>query len=519
MSINPDPTHIKISQNGDKVTITPHGLSNTTPSQDTINIQWTVNNYKHADIVIQNGELHISEMIEASGYQGVIKGQSNTTIVGRGPLIGNDYIFPMLNQDQTARLYPSGVPHLFWFHAKSGDVNDWKKLGTEVEFKNLSFRLDGVGPEITLNQQPFRSIWSFVIVTGSTAVLPSNIGTENVSHVSVKATNCHFTAQNTPYILYNNNYSNANVAIGILCYGGEHWLIDQGLNYWTEDAHSPVNCQYDIHDCTFSNLHQFGLGLEGFFTSNPNNASSYSFPTSPLFNSSTVSIYNNTFDNVGNGANIFGSLGFNILVLGSSETPYNIKGNSFLNTPANVLGFFNGIAETLPKLVSNFIIKDNNFDHISSNINGNSIWLIDLLSLYGGYYYDLLIKDNIFNGNTGYNNEFIELSVGKKCNISDNTFTGEALGAMTIGTVSLVLPVPLPVSECYITDNNLLGVSSINTKIVLGPGTSDNYVRVSHGSDVENSGYNNTIVVENEQQLNTFAGHLKLLRKLHGHVN
>ncbi len=496
--VNPDPTHIKVSNNEKKVTITPHGFSNTFPAQDTINLQWVFNNYRKADINLVQGTYHISETIEAPGYQGRIKGQgkNKTFLTGRGPLIGNDYVFPMLNADLTTRLYPSGVPQLIWFHALDDDVENWENAGVDIELKDLTISLSGVGPAIELNQQPFRSIWMYIIVTGYNAALNSMAPiNEKVSNIKADFNNVNFISNKTPYVLNNIGYTNANSAAAIIFYGGENWVPDpsgNGLRGLTEDAHSPVNTQISIKNCYFENFHQFGIATECSFYTNPNTG--YIFPTTNLFPESTISIKNNIFKNVGNGAGIAGSLGFNILILGISETKYDITDNLFDEIAANGIGLINGVAEIVPKLTSKFTIKDNTFNQINVPIAGNSVWLFDLTAFYGQYY-DVLIKDNKFNGETGYANSFIGLSSGTKTVIDDNDFNGSAKAAIEMGNTFIAPDIVLPATETVVRNNNFCDLVASVANVILGVASALNTVYVSDVSDVLDSGYMNVINV------------------------
>lgn len=520
MTTNPDPTHIKISNNEQKVTLTPNGFSTTFPAQDTINLQWVFTNYRKVDINLGQGTFHISELIEAPGYQGRIKGQgkNKTFLTGRGPLDGSNYVFPMLNSDLTERLYPTGVPHLIWFHALDSDVNDWENAGINLEIKDLTIQLQGVGPVVSLNQQPFRSIWTYIIVTGYDATLDSMMPiNEKVSNIKTNINNVNFIANKNPYALGTQYYTNSNTAAAIVFYGGEHWVAGIGLNDMTEDAHSPINAQINIQNCYFENFHQYGIGVECTFSSDPNTG--YIFPTEPSFPKSSVSIKNNTMKNVGNGAGIIGSLGVNILVLAISETDFEITDNVFDEVPANAIGLINGIAEIVPKLTADFIIKDNRFNQLNSPIAGNSFWLFDLTAFYGQFY-NVLIKDNVFNGETGYNNSFIGLSCGTGTVIDDNEFYGSAKAAIEMGNTFIAPTVVLPVTETIVKHNCFDQLSTNVANVILGVASAFNTVYVCSSDDVLDAGFGNTIIINDEicNECAHYNGPHCVRDLLHGHT-
>lgn len=492
---NPDPNYIKILSGGQKVKLTPHGFDANTPSQDTANLQWIFQNYSHSDIQLDSGTFHISETIEVAGYQGKIKGNGSdsTFLVGRGPLVNGQYEFPLLNLDLKERFFSSGVPCLFWFHALDGDVNQWQANKLSVELKDFTVRLDGVGPEITLNDQPFRSIWSLMYFTGKNALFTEQIG--NVPHIELKVKNVHFQAQEVPYVLNGDSRSNTNAAAAIVAYGSENWVEGLGLNGWTEIDHSPVNAQVEIKDSQFDGFHQFAIALESLFTSNP--GTSYTFPTNPVFPQATASIKNNRFTNIGNGAGIIGSLGFNLLFLALSEAEIEISNNDFQEMPSGGLVFLNNVAESMPKITSHVSIKDNNFDHASTSVSGSSVTLLDF-GFFLGPHYDLDINDNKFIGAQGFNKSFIEIGMGTGASIRENDFNGVASSAISIGNTASPLPPNnlLPATNCDVAENNFLDLTSSVANIVLGQGSVLNTVQVDNASDVSNSGQFNTIIVE-----------------------
>jgi hypothetical protein len=526
-SQNPDPTHIIIHDNGSRITLKPNGFSDTIPSQDYINLQWIFDNYRKADIDLQKGKYHISQTLEAPGYQGRIRGrcETKTFLIGRGPLIGDDYVFPMLNADLTARLYPSGVPHLIWFHAIEGDVDDWKNTRVDLILQNLTITLDGVGPLIDYYGQQIRTIWLLVSITGWKTVLDSAIPqTENVSNNRFVSRNVNYLAKETPYMLNGVQYNNPNVASAFKTYGGEHWVPGPtgGLNGLIEDQHSPANYQMTIDNCKFTNFHQFGIGTEANYTSNT--GIPYIFPTNPVFPHASVRIRNNHFKNVGNAAGLHDSLGFNILILGLSETLYDICDNIFDESKGGGMILLSGVAETLPDFISYFKIKNNTFNQVGSQFESNSIWLLDFLDLFypNTGYYNLWIENNTFNSKNGYDQPFINFASGKRGTVIKNTFSGTAQSAISAGNTFIAPNFPGPFTEGRFTDNNFCKLEPLVADIILGLGSANNYVEVKCGADVVDAGTHNTIVTRckgqsEKHQVKKYEGKPELSKHLTHH--
>lgn len=500
MTPNPDPTHIKVSNDGKTLKIKSNGFSNTFPAQDTINLQWAFNNYPHADYNLGSGIFHISETIEAANYQGRIqgKGKDKTFITGRGPSNGVDYVFPLLNDDLTARLYPTRVPSMIWFHAISnGNVNDWKKNGTELVFRDLTISLDGVGPEITYYDQPFRSIWFNIIVTGYNAVLPEfEPGNDEVSHTKLCIENVNFLAKRTPYMLNGIEYDNYNTASAMICYGGEYWTQIGGLNGYFDNQHSPINQQIQISNCRFKGFHQFGTGFEGTYTAPPlpPQTITYQFPTAPAFEKSRIHIHDNVYDDIGDGAGLAGSLGQNIIVLANMGTEWIIENNKFFDIQNIGVAFASGVAETLPTATSTFLIRNNLFQHAHSAIEGSSIVALDV-NFFLNQPYIIIVKKNKFVGDDGYAGNFVNLSIGTSAHVSCNEFQGDYGHAITAGN-DIQFGVPFPYFLANITENNFNSYGTHGTNIVLGDLSFNSYVEVPDASFVQNSGFDNIIVVK-----------------------
>lgn len=493
--MNPDPNHITIIDNGRVIEMTPNGFDTNQPSQDTINLQWVFDTFPNGDISLSAGTFHISTMIEAVNYQGKIEGagKDSTFLVGRGPLVDGDYVFPELNQDFKTRLYPSGVPHLIWFHPSQGAANDWVTNKVDLEIKDLTIRLDGVGPAITYFGVPVRSIWSLLIITGSNAVITEASG--NVSHVDLELKDVNLQAQEVSYTLNGNNLSNPNAAAGVLLYGGENWVPSIGLNGYTEIDHGPVNAVVDIRDCTFDLFHQFAIGVEATYTTNP--GTGYTFPDNPVFPPSAVSIRDNTFNGVGSSLGIPGSFGFNTLVLSPSETTITIKDNILNDVVSSGIGFLRGVAITIPELTSFATIKDNTINMVANPLNGAGIRLFDF-SFFAGTPLIVYAQDNILTGGTGYNKPLIEHAMGTAATFDDNKFFGEAQSGISAGNTISPLPptIPLPVVQDTIFDNDFGNLTSSIANIILGPASSYNTVTVENASDVLNQGVGNTVIVE-----------------------
>lgn len=510
MSINPDPTHIKVLAGG-KVKLDPNGFSNFFPAQDTINLQWVFNNYPRAEISLAKGTFHISETIEAPNFQGTIKGKgvTKTFLTGRGPLQGEDYVFPLLSQctlnaDLQLRLYPTDVPSLIWFHAISdGDVNHWKENGTEVILRDFTIGLDGVGPLISYYDQPFRSIWFDIITTGYIGNLASKLpSNDEVSHTKITAKNVNFVAKRTPYVLNGVTYTNANTAAAMISYGGEYWSLLGGLNGYYDDQHSPINQQVLIEECLFSGFHQFGTGFEGSFTAPPSppQTITYQFPTSPVFPQSSIILRNNTYDSIGDGAGLIGSLGQNVIVLANMGTDFKVTGNKFLNIQNVGVAFASGVAETLPTATSTFEISDNVFEQAHTTVEGSSVIMLDA-NFYLQQPYILNVEDNKFVGLNGYNGNFVELAIGTAATVTGNKFKGYYQHAVTAGNYEQ--GVTLPYFGANITNNKF---ESNGVNVVLGEGSNSCYVEVQKASDIENAGTNNTIVIEDGATCNHYTG-------------
>ena len=509
MQTNPDPAHIKISNDGKTLTFKANGFSNTFPSQDTLNLQWAFNNYPHSDYKLGSGIFHISETIEAPNYQGVIQGKGNnkTFLTGRGPRVGNDYVFPLLNDDLTARLYPTRVPSLIWFHAISnGNENDWKKNGTKLEFRDLTIGLDGVGPSITYYDQPFRSIWFNIIVTGYKAVLPVFEPTaDEVSNTKLVVNNVNFIAKATPYTLNGVQYSNYNTAAAMICYGGEYWTQIGGLNGFYDNQHSPINQQIEISDCYFKGFHQFGTGFEGTFTAPPSlpQTTVYKFPTAPAFEAAKINIHDNIYDDIGDGANLIGALGQNIIVLANMGTEFIVKDNKFLNIPNIGVAFASGVAETLPTAMSTFLIKNNKFEHTHSAIENSSIVALDV-NFYLQQPYIMTIDKNKFKGECGYAGTFVDLSIGTNAIVTNNDFKGDYGRAVTAGN-DVQGGQPLPYFMARITDNTFSnGTNGVD--VVLGDQSYQSYVEVPNASNIQNSGTGNTVVITGGGDCHKYGG-------------
>lgn len=495
-SVNPDPSYIQISNSGSKVKLKPHGFDNHIPSDDTRNFQWIFNNYPHADINLERGTYHISELVEGANYQGTISGdgQNETHIVGRGPLVDGQYVFPALDADKQARMYLPGTPWLFWFHPIDGDVNDWESTKLALKVKDLSFRLDGLGALSTLYEQPLYAVWGHILITGHNANYHEQVG--NISHVEIDFKNVTFESQFVTYDLYGQTKTHSNVAAGFLLYGGEDWRPDGVmLNHMNEIDHSPINAQIKVKDCVFKNQFQYGFGAEGLFTSNT--GLGYSFPTTNSFPNSSLTAKNNIFDNAGNGANIIGGAGYNILLLGISETDIVIKDNEFLNIPSVGIVAISGSTESMPKEITNLEITDNYFQQSATAVAGHSVFLFDLMYPFTGYF-GLNIRNNTFTGDAGYNMAFVNIGMGTGSVIRNNTFSGSGQAAIAVGNFQSPYPPYqiLPGSNIEASKNDFSQLNATVANVILGPASSTCTIKVSEATDVINNGQNNTVIVK-----------------------
>lgn len=493
--VNPDPNYIKITDSN-KIKLSPHGFDNVTPSRDTLNFQWIFNNYPHSDIELSEGTYHISECVEAANYQGTIKGkgQKKTHIVGRGPLVDGQYVFPYLNDDLKERMYPTSTPWLFWFHAVDGDVNDWESTKLDLKIKDLSFRLDGLGALVTLFEQPLYALWGFLFITGQDASYHGQLG--NVSHVEVDCKNVTFESQYVSYTLNGETKTHSNVASGFLLIGGESW-VPNGIQLFHMDEidHYPVNGQIKITDCIFKNQFQYGFGVEGLFTGDT--GMTYTWPTTNPFPKSTLTVKNNVFDNSGNGANIIGGEGFSMLMLGISDADVVIKDNDFRNIPSVGLVAISGSVESMPKQISKIEINNNKFHQSATPVAAFSIFLFDTMFYSTGY--SLLdIHHNTFTSDAGYNKAFINMAMGTSGVIKQNTFSGDAEGAISIGNFQSPYPPyqTLPAALFNASKNDFCGLNSSVANIILGPVSVQNTVTVEDASDVVNNGQYNTVIVK-----------------------
>lgn len=496
---NPDPSHIKISNSG-KVTITPYGLGST-PAPDTANLEWALNHY--SDIKLEQGTFHLDRTIEVVNFQGKIKGagKTKTFIVGRGPLNGTNYVFPYLTADLSERVYPSGVPHLIWFHTdKFTDPNDWVDNRIDLDLKDLTIRQDGIGPAISLLTQPLRSVWALLVISGSNASY--SVAGGNVASVAVSIKDVDFSAQYVPYLKDDDLVSAANAAVGVLVYGGEQWGTERDdLSGWYEIDHSPVNAQLTIKDCSFTNFHQFAWGVEGLTTNNPGGVHIY--PTDPVFPRSSVDAKNNNYINCGNGGNLIGTGGYTNLILASSDTDIKIADNQFLNNPAIGIAILSGIAEapTLNKISFPIQIKDNYFQQVGGTYSSSAIILIDVSAFSTGGP-DVTIADNEFHGENGYVQFQIMSAMGKNMVVKDNLFSGTSLGAIAISPANIFDPSgpPMPSVNMLIKDNDLDDLTAYGpAKIFIGSGANYNTIYVDSLNDVldvNGASSTNTIIVQ-----------------------
>jgi hypothetical protein len=493
---NPDPAHIEIVGNGQRVKMTPNGFDTNHPSQDTINLQWVFDNYPTSDIDLEEGTFHISNTIEAVNYQGTIggMGRDKTFIVGRGPLVDGEYVFPMLNEDLTERLYPPGVPHFIWFHPAEGDVNAWKTNNVDVSIKALTMRMDGLGPEITFFGVPVRTMHAFLIVTGSEAVINAPVG--DVSHVKFEMKDVDMQAQEVAYTLNDVERKHANAGVGVIVYGGEHWVPAPGLNGFFEIDHSPVNAIVNVRNCEFDNFHQFAVAVEASYTTNP--GTDYTFPDSPAFSPSSIIIKDNTFNRVGDSMGMPGAFGFNALILSPSETHIVIKDNILNDVPTSGIALVRGVAITIPELSSNVTIKDNTVNMIANPLNSAAIDVFDL-TFFNNSPLIVNVKDNTFVGGPGYQTPLVRHAMGTLATFHDNMFFGEAESGISVGNT--VSPLPphelLPSVQNTVSDNDFSGLSASVANIILGPASAANTVIVSDPDDVIDQGVGNMVIIDN----------------------
>lgn len=501
---NPDPSHISVNSAGTTVNVKPNGFDSLPISRDTRNLQWIFDNYPKANIKLDKGTFHVSELIEAVGYQGTIVGQgeNKTYIVGRGPLVDGVYSFPYLNQSQKDRLYPSGAPWLFWFHPADGDVNAWQTNKVALVLKDMTFSLDGLGPDLTLLGYPLRAVWGHVMVSGHNAQSLVPVG--NVSHVEVEVKNVTFEGKTVTYTMNTVNgiesRKHANISAGLMINGNEHWVEGEPsqLNGWSEIDHGPLNAQVKVSGSTFKNMFQYGFAAEGLFTANTNTA--YTFPTNPPFPQSTINIVDSTFDNLGDGAGSIGGTGYSTLLLGISGTSITIKDNIFKNIPALGIACLNYIAETMQKDPSTFTFVDNEFRHSAVPTTNSSIFLLDIAAVYGAApSYELVVKDNTFKSFAGYNLPYINIVTGSAGTIKANNFRGDAQAAISIGNTPLPFP-PFPIipgtcTEFNLVDNNFCNLNSSVANIIFGQASALNTAKVKYLSDVQDSGQYNTVIV------------------------
>jgi hypothetical protein len=493
---NPDPSHILINANTGKVTLLPYGLG-ATPAKDTANLEWVLNHY--SDIKLVTGTYHLDRTIEIVNFQGKIKGAGvdKTFIVGRGPLENGEYIFPYLNEDLSERIYPSTAPHLMWFRTASfADPNDWINNLIDLDMKDLTMRLDGLGPIITIYQQPLRSIWFFLAVSGPNASYTVPGG--NVVSVKVSLKNIDFLAQKNTYTLDGVTRSDSNAAATLIVYGGELWTtaLDQ-LSGWAEVNHAPINAQIDIKNCNFVNFHQFALGLEGLSTADP--GGDYTYPTDPLFPRSTVTVKDNVYTNCGNGAGLIGTGGYTNLLLGNSDTDMIFSDNRFINNPAIAVAVLGGISEDLLKLPLEIKIKDNYFHQVGGQYEAPAILIIDISGFTTGNV-NVTVIDNEFVGDNGYAQYQILSAMSRNLLVKDNVFSGTGLGAVAISPANIFDPSqpPMPSVGAVIKNNDIDNLTAYAPKILLGGGANFCTVYVDNAADavdVNGPSSTNTIIV------------------------
>lgn len=466
--INPDPDFIEIAAHGKRVTIKPHGFQEIFPSQDTTNLQWFFEHYPHANLCLDSGLFHLSQTIEAVGYQGTIQGagKTETFLVGRGPLVDSvEHIFPSLSESLKTRLNPSGVPHLFWFHPGTSTVDAWQYHKVDLKIRDLTIRLDGVGPIMTLNEKSVRSIGSLILLTGAQAIFKDP--RLEVSHLRVNVRNVAFKGGITSYALEGVARGNSNTATGLMVYGGKNWIQGAGINGWKAIDQAPLNAQIEIRGCQFHALHQSGLSVETLFTHNT--TTSYKFPRVP-FPMAHLNVRQNEFRAIGGGAGI--SPGSNILSSGHSGALIQITNNQFEDIRATGITLHSSISEKLLKAISTVMIEANTFNHVASGISQASIRVLDSSFLRSGHH-QLTITENKFTAPSGFNKSLIEIGMGAGVQIIENIFAGTALAGILIGA-------GLSAVGSHLAGNNFEALEG--THINLGPGAVNTTIAGIHDS-------------------------------------
>jgi hypothetical protein len=497
---NPDPSHISINSQETMVTLTPHGFENASLSQDSANLQWVFENLPHANIELEEGTFHISTTIEAAGYQGTINGQGKdkTFLVGRGELVDGEYIFPELNEDLRARLSPLGAPHLLWFHAVEGDVNNWSETELDVTIKDLTIRMDGLGPVLTLDvplpdgsvlAQPLRSIYYFIAVTGANPILAAAEG--DISRVEVTLKNVDMISQDVSYELDGAPRSNPNALSGIGHIGGYIWVEAPGISGWTLVDRSPLNTDITIKECLFSRFNIDAISVQSPFTSNT--TSNYNFPTSPAFPPASVTIKDNTFEGVGGAGGLLSQYSAAVLLASPSDAVVTIKNNQFLNSESMGVLAVNGVAASVPVNNSVLNIVGNTFEMAKTQMSGAAINLLDFSNALVAK-----VDENSFSGLTGFDLPLVEHYVGAQATFKGNSFSGVAASGIRIG--DSVSPFPphnmLSVMGDFAKENDFDNLSAQVANIILGPGSSASTVKVSNASDVVDNGQGNTVIVQ-----------------------
>lgn len=509
---NPDRDHIQIYNGGSLIIIKPNGFSSTFPAQDTINLQWVFNNYPSATIILHAGIFHVSQLIEGPNFTGSLLGLGvdQTYIVGRGPFnsdIGN-YEFPLLNADLTTRLYPSSIPHLFWFHAiDDGNVNNWMANQVNLTVKNLTVRLDGVGPAVTYIGTPIRTIWSFFAITAANPVFTDVVG--NISHVQFDFENVVMTSQSISYVLGGVTLNNPNTALAILSYGAETWVPSPfGLNGFGEVNHKPCNMVANISNCIFNSFWTFGTIFETPYTVNP--GSNYSFPTNPVFPQASINVHNNIYNNISsNPLPIPLESGQNILVLNPSDTYMNISNNIFNNITGAGVGFIRGLVISgILQNSSTADIHNNIFNLVPvTNSNAGAVQIIDNAQYVDNNLVNpikLSVHNNYFSAPSGFQAPIIFAFLASQCSFSNNVFSGSGPFAISIGATPNVLTEDgienpfgsiLPGTDCIVVNNDFSSFTPSIVNIILGTQSADNRVTVFRATDVLDTGSGNQITV------------------------